>query len=95
MYTFKNIGDEFDFLQKSKLQRISKLHNWFKRYGDFSEGLEFSYWWFCIGLGRVCAQPAKQACSNNLVAFMFSKRPSSPVQLSTDVSCVCSSKRLQ
>ena len=31
-----------------------------KSYGDFAELVYVARWWSCIG--KVCAQPAKQAC---------------------------------
>ena len=32
-------------------ERASKSHHWFKSYGHFTEGLDFAYWWSCIGKG--------------------------------------------
>ena len=29
----------------SKSERASKLHYWYKSYGDFSERVDFSNWW--------------------------------------------------
>ena len=26
-------------------------HHWFKSYGHFTEGVDFAYWWSCIGKG--------------------------------------------
>ena len=38
-------------LGHSKLHRTSKLHYWFKSYGDFTGGVDIAYWWSCIGQG--------------------------------------------
>ena len=38
-----------------------KLHHWFKSNGHFTEGVDFAYWWSCIGKG-LSLQPAQQAC---------------------------------
>ena len=38
-------------LGHSKLQRMTKLHNWFKSYGNFNEWVDFALWWSCIGKG--------------------------------------------
>ena len=32
------------FLRDSKFQRPSKLHYWFKSYGDFAQWMDFAYW---------------------------------------------------
>ena len=32
-------------------KRASKSHHWFKRYGPFTEGVDFAYWWSYIGKG--------------------------------------------
>ena len=45
----------------SKSRRPLKLHRWFKSYGHFIKGVDFSYWWSFIGKG-LRLQPAKQAC---------------------------------
>ena len=45
----------------SKSWRASKSHQWFKSYGPFTEGVDFAYWWSCIGKG-LRLQPAQQAC---------------------------------
>ena len=42
-------------------KRASKLHQWFKNYGYFTEGVNFDYWWSCIGK-VLRLQPAQQAC---------------------------------
>ena len=34
---------------------------WFKGYIHFTEGVDFAYWWSCIGNG-LRLQPAQQAC---------------------------------
>ena len=38
-----------------------KLHYWFKNYGNFAEGMDFSCWWSFIEKG-VRMQSAQQAC---------------------------------
>ena len=44
-------------------QRISKLHCLLKSYSNFAEGVDFDYWWSCIGKRNgLCLQPAKQDC---------------------------------
>ena len=37
------------------------MHNWFKSYGHFSEGVDFAYWWSCIRKD-LRLQPSQQAC---------------------------------
>ena len=49
------------FLGDSKSQKVSKLHYWFKSYGDFAEWVNFAYWRSFIGKGLLL-QPAQQAC---------------------------------
>ena len=41
-------------------RRASKLHYWFKSYGDFAEWVDFAYWWNFIGKG-LRLQPEQQA----------------------------------
>ena len=48
-------------LGDSKSRRVSKLHYWFKSYGDFAEWVDFAHWWRFIGKG-LRLQPAQQAC---------------------------------
>ena len=45
----------------SKSQRASKLHYWFKSYGDFAEWVDFAPWWSFIWKG-LRLQAAQQAC---------------------------------
>ena len=45
----------------SKSWKATKLHHWFKSYGHFIEGVDFAYWWSCIGKG-LRLQPPQQAC---------------------------------
>ena len=45
----------------SKSRRASKLHYWFKSYGNFDELVDFAHWWSFIGKGLLL-QPAQQAC---------------------------------
>ena len=42
-------------------QRASIMHQWYKSYGHFTEGVDFAYWWSFIGKG-LCLQSAQQAC---------------------------------
>ena len=35
----------------SKLQRASTSDHWFKNYGNFTEGVDFAYWWSFSGGG--------------------------------------------
>ena len=44
----------------SKSQRASKLHYWFKSYGNFVDLVNFAYWLSCIGKGKRL-QPAAAA----------------------------------
>ena len=37
------------------------MYDWFQRYDDFAGGVDFAYWWSCIGKG-LRLQPAQQAC---------------------------------
>ena len=63
--------DNFTFFSgDSKSQRASKLHYWFKSYGDFAEWVNFANWWRCIGKG-LRLQPAQQAffLSNGVRGF--------------------------
>ena len=46
-------------------ERPSKLHYWFKSYGDYAEWVNFAHWWSFIGKG-LCLQPAQQACLDKL-----------------------------
>ena len=48
-----NIDNVAIFLGDSKSQRASKLHCWFKSYGDFAEWVDFAYWWSFSGGGSV------------------------------------------
>ena len=41
--------------------RASKGHYWFKRYGDFAELVDFTYWWNFSGEGS-----ASVACAAGL-----------------------------
>jgi hypothetical protein len=36
-------------------------HQWFKSYSHFIEGVDFAYWWSCIGK-VLRLRPAQQAC---------------------------------
>ena len=38
---------DYDF----ESRRASKLHYWFKSYGDFAEWVDFAYWWSFSGGG--------------------------------------------
>ena len=49
------------FSGDSKFQRASKLHCWFKSYGDLAEWVDFAHWWSFIGKG-LRLQPAQQSC---------------------------------
>ena len=71
-----------NFLGESKSRRASKLHNWFKSYGDFAEGVDFPNWWSFNGKGLLL-QPAQQAC-------FLPKRPVLSARL-TDLCRLCSS----
>ena len=53
------------FFGDFKYQSASKLHYWFKSYGDFAEWLDFAYWLSCIGKGPRL-QPAQHACFDNI-----------------------------
>ena len=37
------------------------MQYWFKSNRDFAGGVDFAYWWSCIGKG-LRLQPAQQAC---------------------------------
>ena len=52
-----------------KSWRESKLHTWFKSYGDFAELVDFAYWWRCIRKG-LQLQPVQQACIY-IIDFIF------------------------
>ena len=41
----------YNFVGNSKSQRAFKSHYWFKSYSDFSELVDFAYWWSFIGGG--------------------------------------------
>ena len=51
----------YNFLENFKYQRASKLHHWFKSYGDFAKWVDFAHWWSFIGKSEHL-QPAQQAC---------------------------------
>ena len=53
------------FFEDSKSLRSSKLHYRFKSYGNFSELVDFAYWWSCIRKGWRL-QPVQQACFRNI-----------------------------
>ena len=40
-----------NWLEDSKSQRISKLHNWLKIYSNFDEWVDYAYWWIFNGGG--------------------------------------------
>ena len=58
---FSHKMDYVSIFGESKSWRASKSLHWFKRYGNFGEWRDFTYWWSCIGRG-LCLQPAQQAC---------------------------------
>ena len=45
----------YNFLENSKYQSASKLHHWFKSYGDFDKWVDFAYWWSFSGEGAASA----------------------------------------
>ena len=55
----------------SKSGRASKLHHWYKSYGHFSEGVDFAYWWSCIGNG-LRLQPVQKACFIIIINYFLS-----------------------
>ena len=40
-----------DYAMVIKTWRACKSHHWLKSYGNITEGVDFSYWWSCIGKG--------------------------------------------
>ena len=43
------------FVRDSKSWRTFKSLYWFRSYGDFTEWVDFDYWWSCIGKGIPCS----------------------------------------
>ena len=55
------------FFGNSKSQRASKLHYWFKSYGDFAEQVDFAYWLSFSG-GWCAINGATMSSSDRLLA---------------------------
>ena len=65
-------SNKIDYDTISKFQRASKLHFWFKGYGNFAEWKDFSDWWSFIGKG-LRLQPAEPACFRSILNVKLCK----------------------
>ena len=59
----------------SKSWRASKLHNWFKSYGDFAEWLDYAYWWSFSGEGSASAACAAGRFYKGISRFSCKSTP--------------------